>query len=169
MVSREKIIYFIVEVGVSLDIFVEKFVNHYEQNAMVYKGLVFWYRIKTKVYGAIVLDVQPDNYYLIAISEECESIPNTVDYVLKQKFYTAAWFSSVDLLPARQLHTVGHIKISGSFHGRAGFLCSPKETVITNCGQRDTWRHTFRAYAVADRTIADMLLPTAFRKVYLRS
>lgn len=148
-------------------IFDEGIVHYCDQHTMLDKGLVFWYRSKAKVYGGIVLDVQPDDYYLISISEECDSIPEEADHILKQKFYTAAWFSSVDLLPTRQIHRVGHINISGDFNGRAGFWCFPEELVIKNCGQRDTWRHTFRAYAVADCTIADMLSPNAFRKVFL--
>ena len=145
--------------------FFDKLVNHREHNSGLAKGTVFWYRNSARIFGCIVLDIQSTGYYLISISKECEHIPKTIDDVLLEDIYTVAWFSSVDLLPARQVHIIGFIDVVGDFNGRAGFLNSVEGLVITNCGQKATWNHTFRAYSIPDCKMQSLLSPEKLRRI----
>ena len=136
--------------------------------APVRKGDVFWYRLKGPVYGGIVLDVTPE-YYFIALSEECSSIPQSTANILALPLYTAAWFSRIDLLPSRQIHKIGTVDITGSFQGRAGLVVSQQGMYLKNCGQRDTWRHTFQSYRIPNCCMKDVLQPSTFRKTFVHS
>ena len=129
------------------------------------QGTVFWYQNKSKIYGCIVLDVQPDGYYLISISEACDGIPNAVGDILENKNYTVAWFSEIDLLPGRQIHIIGVVDISGDFNCRAGYFRSAEKLVITNCGQRDTWKHLFRTYCTSNCKMHNILTPFDLKKM----
>ena len=122
-------------------------------------GEVFYYKSKGKLYGGIFLFKQR-NYYLIAVSEEIAGSAREIDHesVTDAPLYTAAWFSDVDLLPKRRIHTVGFVSVEGDYTDRAGLLADGSGSVyLKNCGQRATWRHEFRAFALRDATMKDVL------------
>lgn len=147
-----------------MDILADKIADIQARTTLLSKGAVFWYRDRSKVYGGIVLDHQPSGYFLISISAECDGVPQAAADVLRQDFYTAAWFSELDLLPNRRIHVVGHMEIDEDFNGRAGFYTAPEKLIIKNCGQRDTWHHTFRAYLVPDTKMQSVLHPRQLSK-----
>ena len=166
MVSGTQNIYVNVEVNGNMDVLVDKIVDIQAHYSTLSKGSVFWYRDSKKVYGGIVLDYQPSGYFLISISEKCDEIPQTAADVLRKDFYTVAWFSEIDLLPNRRIHVVGHVKIDEDFNGRAGFFCSQKGLIIKNCGQRDTWQHTFQAYTIHNAKMQSLLHPGQLSKMH---
>lgn len=147
-----------------MDLLTDKIADTRARTTSLSKGTVFWYRDRSKVYGGIVLDHQPSGYFLISISEECDEVPQAAADVLRQIFYTAAWFSELDLLPNRRIHVVGHMEMDEDFNGRAGFYCTPEDLIVKNCGQRDTWHHTFRAYAIPDTKMQSVLHPRQLSK-----
>ena len=140
-----------------MDLLTDKIADTRARTTLLSQGTVFWYRDRSKVYGGIVLDHQPSGYFLISISEECDEVPQAAADVLRQNFYTAAWFSEFDLLPNLRIHAVGHMEMDEDFNGRAGFYCTPEDLIVKNCGQRDAWLHTFRAYAIPDAKMQSVL------------
>lgn len=165
MVSGTKNIYVNVEVRGDMDVLVDKIVDLRAHNSLLTKGSVFWYRDNKKIYGGIMLDYQPSGYFLISISDVCDEIPQTVADVLCKDLYTVAWFSEIDLLPSPRIHVVGCVKIDENFNGCAGFYCSQEEIIIKNCGQRDTWRHTFRAYTIPNCKMQSVMHPGQLSKM----
>lgn len=87
----------------------------------IQKGDAFWCRCKKAIYGAIVLDIQGGLYYFIALTHELHGIPQNIEEIVSASFYTAAWFSDMDLLPITKLHHIGKIQIADDYNGRAGF------------------------------------------------
>ena len=124
------------------------------------KGDCFWYKAKNKIYGAVVLDVQPNycSYYLIAISEELEDVPPNVSAILSSKIYTVAWFTTISLLAERRMHLIGKIEVNQSYNNKLGLHITPQKSVIlSNCGQKRTWTHQFRSLAYSNTLIKEVI------------
>lgn len=136
------------------------------------KGDVFWYRSSGDLYGAVILDVQQEDY-LIAISERLEVIPSQADGVLKAQLYTVAWFSCVELLSNNRMHVIACIDIEGNFSNRAGLgkVYVDGELIkreCYNCGQSSTWRHCFRSLTLHNAFVFEVLDPKRLPKFYSR-
>lgn len=124
----------------------------------VEKGSLFWYRYNKNIYGAVVLDIQKNNYYLIAVSEALTHIPDTTQDVLNSQLYTVAWFSDIDLLPLKRMHFIGSIKIEDDFNGRAGFKMDQSGNLqMYNCGQSCIWKHSNRNINLHNASMQDVL------------
>ena len=99
-------------------------------------------------------------YYLIAISDEIKVLAKEIDIrdVLDSPLYTLAWFSEIDMLSSLFIHKIGKVSVSDDFSDRAGMLIDANgNIIINNCGQRATWRHEFRAFALKETTVADVM------------
>ena len=132
-------------------------------------GDVFYYRTKKKIYGSVFLFRQQD-YYLFAISEEIDVPAGNIrlEDVLRSPLYTLAWFSEVELLMPSRMHRIGTVAITDDYTNRAGLLIDGQEGVLLkNAGQGATWRHEFRAFALRDAFVEDVLntrfLPKTWR------
>lgn len=124
----------------------------------VTKGTVFWYRCNKNIYGAIILDIQNNSYYLIAVSETLTHIPNTAKDILSSQLYTVAWFSDVDLLPSKRIHLIESIEIEDDFNGRAGFKIDELGNIkINNCGQSYIWKHNDRNINLKNTLMKDVI------------
>lgn len=122
-------------------------------------GEVCCYTSRQKTYGLVFLCRQAD-YYLIALSEELSVPPKSVSVedILRSRVYTVAWFSDIELLPKRRLHSVGSVTVSGDFHNRAGLYVDEHGGImLKNVGQAFTWKHDFRAFGLKDVSVGDML------------
>ncbi|MBQ7161371.1 MAG: hypothetical protein IJR90_06665, partial [Clostridia bacterium] len=54
--------------------------------------------------------------------------------------------------------TVGSVSVEGDYTDRAGLLADGSGSVyLKNCGQRATWRHEFRAFALRGAKVKDLL------------
>lgn len=127
------------------------------------KGDIFWYRCKKAVYGAAVLDIQGEQYYFIALTDELDRVPQNIEDVISASFYTAAWFSDAELLPVRRMHHIGEIHIADDYNGRAGFSRKDNESVrIYNCGQKGVWDHVSRNLKINNSVIRDTLSKNYF-------
>lgn len=122
------------------------------------KGVVFWYKHRGRQYGGVVMEVSESacRYYLIAISEELGKNRN-IDTILGLPLYTVAWFSEYTMLSLARIHILGLINIKKDSTNRYGIRVSPTSIQITNCGQRATWAHQFRAFTSPKTTLLDML------------
>lgn len=121
-------------------------------------GTVFWYRMKGRIYGGAVLVEEARGGLLIALSQELAAVPGCPEDVLSAPAYTAAWFGDAFLLPRRRLHALGAVPVSGRYIRRSGLRISEDGSFkLTNCGQKQTWAHTFRAWAIPDACVKDYL------------
>lgn len=124
------------------------------------KGTCFWYKHRGKIYGAVVVEelCTTIEYYLIAISEQVNSIPQTVSQMLSLPVYTVAWFGTFDLLSAKRIHCVGRINIYKNYQNKYGLVIEPNRLVRnTNCGQTYTWSHSYRQISFKDKKIGDFV------------
>lgn len=131
----------------------------------VEKGLVFWYRKRGMVFGALVLEILPNGRVLVALSDNLVSEPKAVDEVLNANAYTAAWFD--ELLPSNRVHKIGITEISESYNGRAGMYSTEILLYCENCGAESHWAHEDRTLVPDDLRIRDLLkaenIPADFR------
>ena len=127
-----------------------------EQPSALSKGSVFWYRIKTDLYGAIVLDVMKSQY-LVALSDKLETEPKNPEAILNAPVFSLSWFML--LLPQKRMHVVGNIEITDSYNGHAGLYVD--ETInldyCENCGFDKDWSHEIRRYPMPDKRMKDIL------------
>lgn len=119
------------------------------------KGLVFWYKSKGAVYGAVVLEVLSKNSILVALSEALEGEPKTVDTVLDAAVYTATWFGT--LLPPRRVHEIGAVDISENYNGRAGMYQTENVHFCENFGLDYQWEHERCVLSLPGRKLRDLL------------
>ena len=129
------------------------------KNASNYSsGEVFYYKSKKRVFGCVVLFQQQD-YFLIAISEEIAKTTKTicVDDVLESELYTLAWFSDVDMLSPRRLHLLGTIPLAVDYTNREGLMNDNHGVLLKNVGQKATWAHEFRSFALRNTFLKDVL------------
>lgn len=137
-------------------------------------GDVFIYKSLKKYYGGIIINIQTlfdengsDNYYLIGISEALAQKTNHISDILKTALYTVAWFSDVELLPSNRVQMIGRIYLEKhNLNGRAGFLFQDGRLDISNCGQRLTWQHKYRALYLPSRSMKDVTLEKNLPKYY---
>lgn len=123
----------------------------------IVKGTVFWYRCN-RIYGCIVLDVQNNSYYLIAVSEELTHVPNRAEDVLSSQLYTMAWFTDLELLPSKRIHLIETIQIKDDFNGRAGLKIDELGNIkINNYGQGYIWKHNDRNIYMKNTLMKDIL------------
>ena len=134
-------------------------------------GEIYYYKAGGKLYGAVFLFRQRD-FWLVSVSEEL-AVPAdriTAAAILDAPLYTAAWFSDVELLPARRMHRVGRSDVTGDYTNRAGLHESRDGGLsITNVGQSAAWKHTFRAFALRDAAVRDTLSAGCFPKSVFES
>jgi hypothetical protein len=119
-------------------------INPIEQ--ILRKGTCFWYKHRGNIYGAIVLEriKSSTNYYLIAITENLDSIP-TVLQLYAASVYTVAWFGDVNLLGKKRIHVIGDVNVPRNYINKYGIrFISGRSVYISNCGQLRTWTHSFR-------------------------
>ena len=124
------------------------------------KGTCFWYRHRGNIYSAVVLEnlETTTNYYLIAITEKMNSVPQTVSHIVSSPVYTVAWFGDANLLAPRRIHVVGKVNILTNYTNKLGIKIEERRSVhITNCGQSCTWAHSFRQIAFSKRIIKDFV------------
>ena len=121
-------------------------------------GEVYSYTSGGKTYGIVFLYEQR-GYHLIALSEALPQLKKavTVEAILRAPLYTVAWFSDVDMLPARRLHVVGTAAVAGDFRNRAGLHEDENGIVLKNVGQGATWKHGFRAFALDGVSVGEVL------------
>ena len=132
---------------------------------MPYKGTVFWYRAKGKKYAAIVLDkVGRDPYYFVLLSEECLHADTWGD-VMELPVYTAAWFSSCEMLAEMRMHIIAENISFDSFNGYAGGLILENRVIVNNCGQARTWKHEYRQLLFRERKISEQVRNVDYNKI----
>lgn len=121
-------------------------------------GDVFYYISKKRVFGGVFLFHQ-NEYYLIALSEELTKPVRSVcvNDVLQSALYTVAWFSDIELLMPQRLHIVGTITLDEDYSNRAGLLIDDQSVYNRNVGQRETWKHGFRSFAISNAKVGDVL------------
>ena len=127
-----------------------------EQLPSLPKGTVFWYRVKSDIYGAIVLDVIK-NHYLIALSDKLETEPKNPESILNSSVFSLSWFAI--LLPQKRMHVVGDVEITDSYNGHAGLYVNEIINLdyCENCGSDKDWRHEIKRYPIPDKQIKDIL------------
>lgn len=129
------------------------------------RGQLFWYRIGKISYGALVIDIQDNDYFLVAITEALDSKRSyTADDIINASLYTLAWFYVLDMLPARRRHNIITFNIKGDYNGQFGFLRSTESFTLSNCGETKTWKHESRSFAWRGKTVAALL--TADKSIY---
>lgn len=124
------------------------------------KGDCFWYRIKGKKYGAVVMEIQSNShkYYLVALSEMISVTPPTLETIISAQLYTLAWFSDVSMLSPKRIHFVGKIKINNYYYNRYGIIVKADSSVhISNYGQPKTWSHEFRSLQFHNILVRDII------------
>ena len=128
-----------------------------EQVPSLTKGAVFWYRAKTDVYGAVVLDII-EKHYLIAISEKLSKEPKDVDLILSAPVFSLSWFTL--LLPQKRMHVVGNLKITDDYNGRAGLYVDKKIGLVycENCSTEEDWKHEMQLNPDLNNHIKDYLI-----------
>lgn len=129
------------------------------------EGMVFWYRCKGCVYGAIVLQELTNGSILIALSNPMDAQPRTAEDVLEAEAFTAAWFDS--LLPANRVHDMGTVSVADSYNGRAGMYRSALVHFCENVGSDAHWNHEKRTLTLDGLKMRDLLnsenVPDEFR------
>ena len=129
------------------------------------RGMVFWYRSKKRVYGAVVLEVICSSI-LVALSEELTGEPKTVEEILEAPVYTATWFPA--LLAPRRVHIIGCVVVTGDYNGRAGLYRTPSIHFCENFGMDYQWDHEKRVLELPGKRIKDLLsaenMPDGFRE-----
>lgn len=121
------------------------------------KGDCFWYKSKGKIFGALVADVV-ENYYLVGISEELNTLTLSVQEILNAQLYTAAWFSDIELLPANRCHVIGVVDVPPNYNGLCGFLAIQDDSItVNNPGQKSTWAHEFCCLRLPGRVVSALL------------
>ena len=120
------------------------------------KGTVFWYRVKSDIYGAIVLDIIK-NHYLIALSDKLEKEPKDIKSILNAAVFSLSWFML--LLPQQRMHIVGNIEITDNYNGHAGLYIDEKINLdyCENNGFDEDWKHEIQRYAIPNTVIKDLL------------
>lgn len=122
------------------------------------RGQLFWYRINNTAYGALVIDVQDDNYLLVGVSEALEQKKSyRLNDILNAPIYTLAWFDEFQMLPLRRRHEIAVFDISGDYNGKFGLSISECGIYLTNCGQSATWKHEFRSMVLHGKTMSALL------------
>ena len=106
--------------------------------AILDKGTVFWYKRKSKYFAAIVLDIV-DNKFFVALSDELNAAPKTVDSILNANARMASWFSV--LIPENQVHALAKIESNENYNGRMGMYFDADANIhfCENCGLEDYW------------------------------
>lgn len=94
--------------------------------APVRKGDVFWYRLKGRVYGGIVLDITPE-YYFIALSEECSSIPRPRRIFWRCPFIPPHGFPALTCCPVGKSTKLEPWTFPAAFKGAQGLLFPRRE------------------------------------------
>lgn len=129
------------------------------------KGMVFWYRSKGAVYGAVVLDVVSENGILVALSDALECEPKSVETVLNADVYTAAWFFG--LLSPKRVHEIGMVSVSADYNGRGGMYHTDQFQYCDNFGMDQQWNHEKSVLSFPGMKILDLLeadnVPESFR------
>lgn len=129
------------------------------------RGMVFWYRSKGAVYGAVVLDVLGMNSILVALSVGLDAVPKSVEAVLAADAYTASWFGS--LLPEKRVHEIGSVDLAGSYNGRAGMYQTETVHFCENFGMDYQWEHEKCVWDCRGMKMSELLcaenLPSEFR------
>lgn len=121
-------------------------------------GEVYAYSSRGRMFGCVILFRQQD-YYLIALSEELAKPAKTlrVEDVLAAELYTLAWFSDLEMLLPRRLRPVGTVPLAVDYSDRAGLRIDEHGVRLKNIGQRATWDHSFRSFALRDTAVKDVL------------
>ena len=121
-------------------------------------GEIIYYISKKRMFGCVILFQQQD-YYLIALSEEITKTTKDIccNDVLQSALYTLAWFSDVEMLLPHRLHRLVTIPLTADYTNRAGLLIDDQGLTLKNVGQRGTWTHTFRSFALRDVKVKDVL------------
>ncbi len=121
-------------------------------------GDIFYYIIKKRIFGCVILFRQQD-YYLIALSEEITKTAKDIccDDVLQSALYTLAWYSGVEMLLPHRLHRLGTMPLTADYTNRAGLLIDDQGIILKNVGQSGTWTHTYRSFALRDIKVKDVL------------
>ena len=121
------------------------------------EGMVFWYRSKGALYGALVLEIMSNGDMLVALSESLSAAPKTPQAVLDSAVYTAAWFCG--LLPASRVHTLGLVEAAESYNGRAGMYHTDIWLYCENEGTDTHWAHEGRRLTFDGLKMGDLLNP----------
>ena len=131
------------------------------KNSTYKKGVCFWYRIKKRIFGAVIIDIQLDSeanpLYLILISEELREMPKQINDVLSKKSYTLAWFDELSLLPPIRIHILGVLQITKEYRNMFGLSITHGAFICTNIGQAATWKHDYCALSFHGERISDVL------------
>ena len=129
------------------------------------EGMVFWYKSKGIIYGAMVLEILSNGSMFVALSERISSVPKTADDVLDADVYTAARFDA--LLPSNRIHEIGSVEITDSYNGRAGMYRSGVVHFCENLGRDLHWNHGKRDLSFDHLKMRDLLdsenVPAEFR------
>lgn len=136
------------------------------ESAAPERGMVFWYRSKKRVYGAVVLEVLGGNSILVALSEELAGEPKVVEEILEAPVYTATWFPA--LLAPRRVHIIARVDIAGDYNGRAGLYRTATIHFCENFGMDYQWDHEKRVLELPGKRMKDLLsaenMPDGFRE-----
>lgn len=125
------------------------------------KGAVYYYIIKKRINGMLVLDYNSlIDSYLIGISQPLgyhKRIPVLED-IMSCSVYTIAWFDKSSTLPPFRLHFLGTVDIKGDYTKKSGLLIrSDGNVIISNFGQKETWKHEFCAFGLPGRTMSELV------------
>lgn len=132
---------------------------------MIKKGSLFWYKSKGKKYSAVILDKLDDRgYYFVLISENLNGA-DTVDKIMEIPAYTAAWFSSCEMISPFRIHLIGEGYSNDCFNGYAGGFFSEESVRIHNCGQSKTWKHEYRQLSFHETKMKELLRCSAYNCV----
>ena len=124
---------------------------------MINKGLLFWYRSRGKRYAALILDIINDgDYFFVLISEDINDA-DIVNKIMEVPAYTAAWFSSCEMISPFRIHFIGEGYSTDCFNGYAGGFFSEQTVIIHNCGQSKTWKHEYRQLSFHGRKMKELL------------
>lgn len=127
-----------------------------EQLSSLPKGTVFWYRAKSDIYGAIVLDVIK-NHHLIALSDKLPTEPKDPESILNSSVFSLSWFGI--LLPQKRMHIVGNVEITDSYNGHAGLYINEIINLdyCENSGLDEDWSHEIQRYPILNKQIKNVL------------
>lgn len=128
------------------------------------EGLVFWYRRKGLIYGAVVLEILSGGKMLVALTDELKAEPKSVEDVLDAGVYTAAWFGA--LLPSNRVHELGTVEITGSYNGRAGLFANAILLYCENEGAESQWNHEERRLVLEGMRMGELLNPENVPSVF---
>ena len=80
-----------------------------------------------------------DNKFFVALSDELNAAPKTVDSILNANARMASWFSV--LIPENQVHALAKIESNENYNGRMGMYFDADANIhfCENCGLEDYW------------------------------